>query len=260
MNKFMTVLFTVAVAMNASGQVKSKKPGTEIVTNATIVNLIKAGLGDDIILGKIETSKTNFDLSSDGLIALKNQQVDNVIIKAMLNKTNGIKSDQAITEKKDNNVPQVDLINQVYLFNKTTTQVTPLEKSVANLKTKMKLMGYGGASVLYIIDGNKSPVRLTAPNGNAFIINTGGAAPELTLYKLAINKNNRQATTQTIKGGFSSGGMTSGDNAILFNITALKNGIYQITPATNLASGEYFFATKPIVSSTTIDVYAFGID
>ena len=261
----LSFLLVTAASRNCFAQTKNKKPvnaGTEILTNASIISLNDAGLGDDVIISKIENAQTNFDLSSGGLIALKGHKVDNDIIKAMLNKGSAAKSGLKVTNpapQPSNRLPSIELIGQVYGLNVATNTVSPLEKGVANLKTKMKLMGYGGASVIYTVEAAKSPFRISGSDSACFVINTSGPAPELTLYKLTVVKQSRQATTQKIKGGFS-GEMTGGDNVIAFTVISPQSGIYKLTPAIKLTPGEYFFATKPVTSATTIDVYAFGID
>ncbi len=43
----------------------------EVMTNQTVVEMVKAGLSERVIVAKIRTSPTNFDVRTDALIALK---------------------------------------------------------------------------------------------------------------------------------------------------------------------------------------------
>jgi hypothetical protein len=54
------------------------------LTNADIVKLTAAGLPDSVILAKIGQSRCNFDLSTDGLVSLKQAGVRDPIIDAMM--------------------------------------------------------------------------------------------------------------------------------------------------------------------------------
>lgn len=60
--------------------------GEEVLTNETIIKMVKANLGEPIIISKIENSKINFDLSTDGIIKLKEAGVGEKIIEAMMGK------------------------------------------------------------------------------------------------------------------------------------------------------------------------------
>ena len=56
----------------------------EVLTNDAVVAMVKAGLGEAIILEKIKTSQAQFDLSAQGLVRLKQSGVSEAIIKAMM--------------------------------------------------------------------------------------------------------------------------------------------------------------------------------
>jgi tetratricopeptide (TPR) repeat protein len=56
----------------------------ELFTNDAVVTMVKAGLGEAIILEKIKTSPGHFDLSAQGLVRLKESGVSDTIIKAMM--------------------------------------------------------------------------------------------------------------------------------------------------------------------------------
>jgi hypothetical protein len=259
------ILFVLASGNAAIAQIKSNK--TETLNNQSIIDLYKAGLDKDLIISKIQTSQTSFDVSTTALIALKKEKLDNDIIKAMVNKaTSGSPSATVNTGQTSvGSLPQIDIIDQVYRYDKRTGNVIPLEKIQADQKTKIKAFGYGGATMSYVIQGEKSNVRLSSADSAVFVINTGGNPPEVALYKAEINKQTRQAATVKTKGVFngalgSGGAVQSGNNTIVYNVVQLKPGIYQITAAGKLESGEYFFAGKPTMNTIAITVYAFGID
>ena len=59
------------------------------MTNDEVISLAGAGLNSSIIVNKIKTSKTNFDLSTDALIKLKKAGVSDDIVTAMLEAKSG---------------------------------------------------------------------------------------------------------------------------------------------------------------------------
>ncbi len=56
----------------------------EVLTNDTIVSMVKAGLGDEVIVGKIRISQGQFDLSTERILHLKQEGVSEGVLKAML--------------------------------------------------------------------------------------------------------------------------------------------------------------------------------
>ena len=54
------------------------------LTNADVVNMVKAGLSADTIVMVIHDSAANFDTTADGLVALKKQGVPEKVIQEML--------------------------------------------------------------------------------------------------------------------------------------------------------------------------------
>jgi hypothetical protein len=57
------------------------------LTNDSVLKLVKAGMGDDLIVNMINTQACSFSVSTDDLIALKTAGVSPKVIAAMLLKT-----------------------------------------------------------------------------------------------------------------------------------------------------------------------------
>jgi hypothetical protein len=58
----------------------------EVLTNESIIKMVNAGLKAEMITRKIEASRVDFGLSTDGLIALKKANVPDEVITAMQEK------------------------------------------------------------------------------------------------------------------------------------------------------------------------------
>src|SRR5687768_4370077 len=74
-------LVFLAFALTSSLTVYSQ---TEILGNHTIIELTRAGLSVDLILKKIGSSQTSFDVSAQSLIELKRSGVDDGVIAFMM--------------------------------------------------------------------------------------------------------------------------------------------------------------------------------
>ena len=59
---------------------------TETLTNAKVTEMVRAGLGVKLIVGKIKAVDADFDVSADGMIALKKDGVSDEIVEAMSSK------------------------------------------------------------------------------------------------------------------------------------------------------------------------------
>ena len=57
----------------------------ESMDNATVLKLVKANVGKDVILQMIHTSNPDYDVSANAIIELKEAGVDQAIILAMIN-------------------------------------------------------------------------------------------------------------------------------------------------------------------------------
>src|SRR4029453_10812762 len=61
----------------------------EVLTNQSVVELVKAGLSERVIIAKIRNSPTKFDTQTDALIALKKNGVPEKVIEAIMSPSAG---------------------------------------------------------------------------------------------------------------------------------------------------------------------------
>src|SRR6202521_4075890 len=73
-----------AAAPKAATQTGAK-PAAPGMTNRDVIQLVKAKISDDVIITKIKQSKTRFDTSTQGLVALKEAGVSDQLISVMVN-------------------------------------------------------------------------------------------------------------------------------------------------------------------------------
>jgi hypothetical protein len=86
---YLAVMFLIssfaAVAQTAQPQASSGA----VVANADVVAMVKAGLDEAVIIAKIRHSPVSFDVSTAGLIDLKNSGVPSSIVTVMLERPQG---------------------------------------------------------------------------------------------------------------------------------------------------------------------------
>src|SRR5215469_13086079 len=80
------LLFMLMAGTSPALALVQAAPQAEVVTNQTVVDMVSAKLPTDVIITKIQTSKTNFDLSTDALVKLNQSGVPADVVKAMMQK------------------------------------------------------------------------------------------------------------------------------------------------------------------------------
>lgn len=110
------------------GLAQDAKTTEEVLTNDTIITLTKAGLSPAILVGKIQTSKSNFNLSVEELLRLKKETVADEVVSAMLKKSNpGPEKSQPVTLEamvsKNNANPNAGRVMLVEETNRTAMKM-----------------------------------------------------------------------------------------------------------------------------------------
>lgn len=240
----------------------------ETMTNAEVISLIKAGLNPTLVINKIRTSKTNFDLSTDALIKLKQEGISDEIVTAMLEAKSGKSVSTAPanvpaagTNAGDPNDPMSPHGFGIYLFEekdgvKKMTQLTPNVSAqnrtgggftasitpfgLGKVKTKANLPGTTAA--LQLLD--PKPVFYFYLDTNSGGLNTSSGIPstpnEFALVRFNVRSDNREVTIAKSNAYGSKGGL-SDEYVMEFDAQQVSNGVFRVTPKSNLKNGEYGF-------------------
>jgi len=251
----------------------------EVLTNTSITNLFQKGLSSSIIVSKIKTSKTNFDVSIDALIKLKDEKIPDEITNAMVEAAGN--KDQAVVDVND---PKANHDPGLYYFSKKNekTEMVSLEPTVCAqakmgsgigsalsygiVKTKMKSNISGSMSRLQIEE--TMPVfyfyfdKAQNLNNSPSWFTASSSPNEFILVKMDVKKNSREFVTGSI--GAYSGVSTGVDEKqkVDFDIEKLKSGVYKVTSKNALIPGEYCFmsaGSSTMGMGTVGKVFDFGI-
>jgi hypothetical protein len=97
LQKFLTpvVLAAMVIAQGCPGVYAqqpapppSQQPASQALNNDAVIKLAKAGLSDDLIVSTIANSPGVYDISADGMIALKSAGVSDRVVSAIVLKAN----------------------------------------------------------------------------------------------------------------------------------------------------------------------------
>ena len=77
-------LLTLCMLMGGPVQRMTAQAEAEVLTNEAVIQMVTGKLSKDLIIGKIGSTKSGFDLSSEGIIALSTNKVDPKIVTTMI--------------------------------------------------------------------------------------------------------------------------------------------------------------------------------
>jgi hypothetical protein len=77
--------FSLALAVSCAAQGATDN----VLTNADIARMLKAGISENIVVREIQTSKTRLDAGATALIELKNQGASDRVLDAVLDRSTG---------------------------------------------------------------------------------------------------------------------------------------------------------------------------
>lgn len=254
--------FVVVSALPAHAQ--------DTMNNDEVISLTKAGLNPSLIVGKIRTSKSNFDMSTDALIKLKQAGVSDDVVAAMLEAKSGksvsaspgVNSTGAASPGAlgDPNDPMAKHNYGIYLFEEKdgVRKMTPVK---ANVSAQNRTGGLFTSSLTYGIGKVKTKTNLPGRNADMQLqntmpvfyfyldvtsggLNTASGVPsdpkEFALVRFNQRSDNREVTIGKSNAFGAKGGL-SDEYVVEFKAEDMGNGIFKVTPSADLKKGEYGF-------------------
>lgn len=242
----------------------------ETLNNATVVTLVKAGVGDEAVIAKIKATPGQFDLSAEQLIALKQQGVSSGVIAAMLATSTSAGSGGAPASSIDSPDWRVPHPAGIYLLiaQGTAAQMARIDPTTANQTKTGGMLGYmmtgGLASIKMksVIPNAHARVHAAAARPEFYFYfdeansslshgaNTGSflAGPavtitspnEFSLIRFDVKDNRREARVGSFNIAGSKTGVMDKDR-IAFSYDRVAPGVFRVRPDADLAPGEYGF-------------------
>lgn len=264
MRKLMMGVFALCVS--------SSPALAEKLNNQMVVELVKAGLGDEAIVAKISGSEGAFDLSTDHLIDLKRQGVSSPVIAAMIraDSSPARAGSGPVKFVNDSPEPLVPHASGIYLLmnHNGPAHMLKIDPTVSNQTKTGGFFGYaltggiaslsmksvlpdptarvrasGSRPVFYFYFDEANPRN--AENGASGVWLSGPAATvtspnEFSLVRFSQKKNAREARV----GSFNIAGAKAGvmdKDRIPFAYDKLAPGVFKVFPQQDLQPGEYGF-------------------
>jgi hypothetical protein len=262
MTMFLLVVLCIGTAAQTTPQAA---PQPEVVTNQTVVEMVNAKLPADVIITRIQTAQSNFDLSTEALVKLNQSSVPADVIKAMMQKNSAaasaVSTAAAPSEPVDPKDPNAWHDPGIYIHasNGREKKLIMLEPTVYSQGKSggqfASAMSYGIAKIKWkaVVRNAHANVKIGDPQAVFYFYfeekgaglshpQFGGTSTpnEFTLLKFDVKKDTRETTVMKANAFGSSAGTDDKAN-IPFTFEKLKPGIYKVTTKAPLASGEYCF-------------------
>jgi hypothetical protein len=227
------------------------------ITNDAIMKMVKAGLGEDLVLSSIKAQPGNFTTGADDLIALKQAGVSDKIIAAMMAKAeSGGAAAPAVPTPAVAAAPAspaaLSQQFEVGVYYKKADAWTDLPPEVANFKTGGVLKTIGTAGIVKgdvngHLNNSHSPNQVKTPIDLLVYTPEGVAITEYQLLRLREEKDSREF--RTVTGGVLhvSGGATR--DLVPFENKKLAPRTYEIL-LPNVGAGEYGLLPPPSADPT----------
>lgn len=208
------------------------------LTNDSIVKMVKAGLGDDLIVQTITSQPGRYSTDADALVSLKEAGVSDRVISGMVNKSRRqltpVRNESAVT------VPEVNEIGVYYKDRKGNW--VAIEPEIVHIKSGGFIKSTLTNGIIKQdrngrINGAQSKLALQAPVEILIYVPDGVVASEYDLLKFRLHSDNREFRTLT-GGVFHSTGGAERDE-VKFNPVKTAPRTYTFTVDHNVGGGEF---------------------
>lgn len=231
----------------------------EVLTNDSVVQMVKAGLPEAVVIAKIKSTATKFDLKTDSLVNLKKAGVSDKVLEAMVAAGSGSPTTGAMTTAPAPAVAAGALKNQDVIYQLVGDRYVEMFATSANLETNMAFFQSKSEVVL---EGRKAQYRTTEKRPVFLSTYSSTDAP---LVRLKPGDAHNDRNLKIGSGAFMPFGGTQkmgvrNEDKIAISIERDPRGFYRVTPAAPLPPGEYGFILATGFGAGSGKIYDFGVD
>jgi len=230
----------------------SKKDGAAL-TNEEVIKLCKAGLGDEVVIAKINQAKeVDFKLDTDSLIKLKEEGVSQAVITAMLNRMKPVERQLPIPTKEGPPMmrpPMVGIGKDIQLSTKDGNI------NLVSIEGRMTMGGFAFIHMTYMnYPGLNAKIRTRDRRPSMLIYSESDPRANLYIVRLKQDKKEKDRDLKIGSRGSADVGLTPDkDWTIPYEGSEEKPGEWRIKLLSDLEPGEYGVYKS-------IFLYDFGIE
>jgi len=254
----LTLILVAALSLSLPGATSLAQ---EVLTNDSVIQMVKAGLPEAVVIAKIKSTSSKFDLKTDSLVSLKKAGVSDKVLEAMVAAGSGAAPSTAAAAPAPP-APALAagaLKTQDVIYQLVGGKFVELFATSANLETNMAFFQSKSEVVL---EGKKSQYR-TSEKQPVFLSTYSSTDAPLVRLKPGDDHNDRNLKIGS--GAFMPFGGTQkmgvrNEDKIPVTIERDPRGFYKVTPSAALAPGEYGFILATGFGAGSGKIYDFGVD
>jgi hypothetical protein len=277
-NLWRTLGAVVLLAGFLTGGPQSRAEAQEVLTNDSVISMVKGGLGEAVVLARIRSSPANFDTSTNSLLALKKAGVSDKVIEAMVSAPRSgaaaaapaAPTPAAPSAGTSAPPPSVSAsarssaggaaanLPRDSIFHLNGAKYVEMQPQVVEIEISNAVFSSKSDVVL---GGRRAEYRITdrQPQFYSYF-----APTEALLVKLKPGEKKNDRNLKMGSGGYHPYGGSSrvgirSEDRIAVKSEREANGFYRISPSSPLPSGEYGFI---VLSGATAGgrMFDFGVD
>jgi len=256
----LVLLLVAAVSLSLPGATSLAQ---EVLTNDSVIQMVKAGLPEAVVTAKIKGTASKFDLKTDSLVSLKKAGVSDKVLEAMVSAGSGSPAAAAPTTATPAPpgpaVAAGALKNQDVIYQLVSGKYVEMFATSANLETNMSFFQSKSEVVL---EGRKAQYR-TSEKQPVFLSTYSSTDAPLVRLKQGDDHNDRNLKIGS--GAFMPFGGTQkmgvrNEDKIPVTIERDARGFYKVSPSATLPPGEYGFILATGFGAGSGKIYDFGVD
>ncbi len=252
----LTLILVAALSLSLPGATSLAQ---EVLTNDSVIQMVKAGLPEAVVIAKIKSTSSKFDLKTDSLVSLKKAGVSDKVLEAMVAAGSGAAPSTAAAAPPAPALAAGALKTQDVIYQLVAGKYVELFATSANLETNMAFFQSKSEVVL---EGKKAQYRISEKQPVFLSTYSSTDAP---LVRLKPGDEHNDRNLKIGSGAFMPFGGTQkmgvrNEDKIPVTIERDPRGFYKVTPSAALAPGEYGFILATGFGAGSGKIYDFGVD
>jgi hypothetical protein len=259
MRVLLTVVLVVALGVSMPGAISIAQ---EVLTNDSVIQMVKGGLPEAVVIAKIKSTPSKFDLKTDSLVSLKKAGVTDKILEAMVSAGSGAAASSSTAATPAPPAPALAagaLKTQDVIYQLVGGKYVEMFATSATLETNL---AFFSSKREVVLEGRKAAYRTTEKQPVFLSTYSSTDAP---LVRLKPGDEHNDRNLKIGSGAFMPFGGTQkmgvrNEDKIAVSIERDPRGFYKVTPSAALPPGEYGFILATGFGAGSGKVYDFGVD
>lgn len=228
---------------SSEGPLTSAPAHPKALTNSSIIRMVSAGLSDDLILQAIAAQPGQYSTDADSLVDLKDSNVSERVITAMINKGRKRITTETTTAPEDPPPAPISEVSEIGAYYKDRNgSWQPLQTEVVHIKSGGWLKSTATHGIIKQdrnghLNGRESKLPLQAPIEILIYSPVGVDIAEYNFLRFRLNSDNREF--RSVTGGVFHSNSGAQRDEVPFHPVKAGTRAWRFTVDRSVGGGEY---------------------